>query len=150
MGPVHAPGPGRQAGLLALLQRGRQLHDGVAAQRHAHVVQRLQNLCSQGATAGAKLPHFVAATVGQRLRHLLRQRVAKQGADFRGGDKVASAGAGQGAEFDRFTRVIAQAGGVERHFHKAVKADPAARLGDGAANVGVQGAVGAVRAWGHR
>src|SRR5574344_2161780 len=66
-------------------------------------------------------------------------QLAKNGRHFRRGDKVAAA-AGHAAQLDAVVGVVAQAGGVQGQVHEAVKAQPAARLGDVVLDVGGQGA----------
>ena len=95
----------------------------------------MQNLQCQRARAGAKLPHFLCLRHLQGLRHLLRQRPAKQRCHLGRGDKVAACharavlhGVGQGAKFGAAVGVVTQAGRVQRLVHEDIETNPAAGL----------------------
>ena len=135
IGPLHGVAVTPQRGLLALFQRQRQIHNGVAAQGHAQCRQRVQNVQRQCARAGAKLPHLVGAGGLQGLRHLTGQCLTKQRRDLGCGDKVA-AGTNQraiwrahalrhGTKHHGTPAVVAQTWGIQSLGHEVVKTDPA-------------------------
>ena len=112
---------------LAGAQSARQVDDGVAADGVAQTVQQLQG---QSPGACAKLPDFVRACGGQRLFHLYRQGLAKQGRHARRGHKIAARGR-HGTKFLQDIGVITQPWLVQSHGHETVKTHPATRLRDG-------------------
>ena len=104
-----------------------QIDDGVPAHRIAQAVQQLQ---SQRPGPRAKLPDLIGARGGQRLLHLHRQGLTKQGRQARRGDEITARGR-HGAKLLQGVGVVTQARLVQGHGHETVKTDPAARLGDG-------------------
>ena len=125
--PLHHIAKTGQPLLLARPQAARDVDNGVAAQRHALLLQRLQHLLGQRPAAGAKLPHFVGAGLRQRFGHLHCHRMAVERTDFRRRDKIAAI-RWQVPQLGTAMRVIAQPRRVQRQMHEAVERQPAAVL----------------------
>ena len=75
---------------------------------------------SQAAGAGTDFQN-VSSAEPEHLGGLLRQGLAKQGGDFRGGDKIAC-----GAELVHAGAVVAKAGRIQGQLHEAAEGNPAA------------------------
>ena len=129
----------RQPLLLALAQAGRNFDNGVLAQGGGGMCcgKGLQQLLGQCAAACAKFPHGIGAGVLQGVLHLYRQCLAKQGAEFGRGHKIAAI-AGPVAQRVAVAGVVAQVGRVQRQMHEAIKRQPAAGICHGLANGGSQ------------
>ena len=132
--PLHLVRMGFERVLLALAQAARQINDGVALH---FIAQALQQLQSQRTRACAEFPHLVGACDLQCLGHLVGQRAAKVLGHFGGSGKVAAA-LRREAKLAQAVGVVAHAGGVKGQRHEAVKAQPAACMGDAALNQRVQ------------
>jgi len=78
VGPGHARAMGGQALALARPQGARDVDDGVARQRLAQRVQRLDQPGRQRARAGAELPHLIGTGGRQAFGQLHRQRPCEQ------------------------------------------------------------------------
>ena len=77
-GPAHAFAMRRQPRLLARAQGARHIDDGVARQRLAERIQRVDQAGRQRAGAGAELPHLIRAGGGQAFGDLRGQRAREQ------------------------------------------------------------------------
>ena len=102
--------------LLARAQFAGQLKYPVMLGGAAQRVQCQQQVRRQSPAAGAGF-HHQRARGGENLRHLPRQRLAVERRQFGRGKKVAARL--MTAKLVRTTRVVAEAGCVERQFHVA-------------------------------
>ena len=138
-GPLHLR-PGGQALLLARAQGGGNVHDHIALRGPPQPLQLRQQTGRQRPAARAKFPDFARARFIERLRHLRRQRAAKQGRKLRRGHEIAPIARPQ-PERARAPRVITQARCVKRQTHEFIKRQPAASGGDAPGNQLLQGIV---------
>ena len=129
IGPLHQMRKARQPLLLALAQAGRNFDNGVLPQgwRGRCSGEYLQHLLGQCTAACTKFPHGIGAGVQQGILHLHRQCLAKQGAEFGRGHKIAAI-ARPVAQRIAVAGVVAQVGCVQRQMHEAVKRQPAAGI----------------------
>ena len=123
--PLHHVAKARQPLLLPRAQAAGDIDDGVAAQRHALLLQGIEHLLGQRAAAGTKFPDFLRAGARQRLGHLYGQRVPVKRTDFRRRDKIAAIRR-QMPELGAAMRVVTQPRRVQRQMHETVEGQPAA------------------------
>lgn len=138
-GPLHLR-PGGQALLLARAQGGGNVHDHIALRGPPQPLQLRQQAGRQRPAARAKFPDFARARFIKCLRHLRRQRAAKQGRKLRRGHEIAPIARPQ-PERACAPRVITQARRVKRQTHEFIKRQPAASGGDAPGNQLLQGIV---------